>query len=139
MALHWNIGEIADWENVCRINVREEDGEEVWDLNPVTDGLIWSTIGVGMGEITEDNYELFYQRMLALAAIHGPMLRNEDGSMAHTLADIKAHIGLKCNVSFQNRLEFQMGLGRRVWEETGYKLKAAKQALEAPVEQDVGD
>jgi hypothetical protein len=139
MALHWNIGEIADWENVCRINVREEEGEEVWDLNPVTDGLIWSTIAVGMGEITDDNYVLFYRRMVALAKIHGPMLRNEDGSMAHTLADVKAHIGLKCNVSFQNRLEFQMGLGRRVWEETGYVIREAEKQAKHPVEQDAGD
>lgn len=140
MALHWDIGAIPNFKELCHINHRmDENGEEVCDLHPVTDSLIWSTMAVGIGEITEENYELFYRRMVALAKIHGPMLRNADGSMAITLADVKAHIGLKCNVSFQNSLEFQMGLGRRVWEDAGYALTKAKEALEAPVEQDVGD
>ena len=130
MALHWNIGDIANFKELCHINVRTNDeGEEICDINPVTDSLIWSTMAVGMGEITEDKYEEFYRRMVALAKIHGPMLRNEDGSMAITLADVRAHIGLKCNVSFQHDLEFQMGLGRRVNQDAGAALSQAKKDL----------
>jgi hypothetical protein len=130
MALHWNIGDIANFKELCHINVRTNDkGEEICDIHPVTDALIWSCMSVGMGEITEQNYEEFYRRMVALAKIHGPMLRNKDGSMAISLADVRAHIGLRCNVSFQHDLEFQMGLGRRVNDHAGSALVKARDDL----------
>lgn len=135
MALTWDLGEIANWKTTCRLDVRTNDeGEEVWTLNPLTDALIWSTMGVGIGKITEDNYEEFYRRMCALAKIHGPMLRNAEGPRGITLAEVRAHIGLTCNVSFQHDLEFQMGLGRRVNEDASAALRTAKEGEQEPVE-----
>lgn len=132
MALHWDLTAIEAHKTLCWINVREgEDGKEVADINPVTDALIWSTMAVGMGKITDENYEEFYRRTRALASIHGPMLRNSDGGNAIALADVRDHIGLKCNVSYQHDLEFQMGLGRRVSEDAGRALAEARKALAA--------
>ena len=45
MALNWNIENIKDNKSVCWM----EDGK----MNPVTNALIWSTISVGLGSITD--------------------------------------------------------------------------------------
>lgn len=132
MALHWDLTEIEDHENRCFYH--DENGAEGPGnyMEPVTNALIWSTMGIGMGEITADNYEEFYRRLVAMALATGSTMLLSDGkNRPITLAEVKAHIGLKCNVSYENPLAFQMKLGRRVTERADYKLKDAIDAAQA--------
>lgn len=83
MALRWNLDAIKDKETICF------NGDY---LNPLTEGLIWATILVGMGTITEENAEEFYHRLQFVNR-----LDKEPDNI--TLTTIQEHIGLRTNVS----------------------------------------
>jgi len=129
MALHWDVTAIVNQEDLCweyRENGEEGPGNY---LHPVTNALIWSTIGVEMGTITEANYEEFYQRLRCTDRLHGPMLRREGKPRPITLAEVKAHIGLKCNVSKASKTAFRNKLGRIMLEDASRDLYNAKKEL----------
>lgn len=83
MALNWNLGKIKDWEKVC-LNA---DGS----VSARTETIIWATMTVQLGQITEKNWQEFFVRL-----DFGNRLR----SWGYTLTeeDIKDHIGLTTNV-----------------------------------------
>lgn len=100
MSLNWNLKEIKNNEEVCWRT--DEVGDEY--MNRVTDTLIWCTIFVSLGEITEQNAPQFYARVHFLERMQGgPFLHDpgEDGEPEDryiTLADVEKHIGLSTNV-----------------------------------------
>lgn len=61
-------------------------------LNPITEAIVWATLTVGLGAITEDNWMEFYMRYCAVCGI----LRQEP---SFTALDVKRHIGLTTNVT----------------------------------------
>jgi hypothetical protein len=69
-------------------------------MNGVTQTIIWATMAVGIGSITDKTAEEFYARVHVVERLNGPFLLNpEDGSEHYlTPEDIRAHIGLKTNV-----------------------------------------
>lgn len=99
MSLDWNLEDIKDWETVTRT----EDGT----MNPVTHALIMSTMGVGMGSITEANADEFAWRLDLYQHWFGALLVDvEDGEFtAHVVspAEVRQHIGLHTNVSLETR------------------------------------
>ena len=111
MALSYDLGRIADWENVCKITATEDDpmnGVKKGDRiqNPVTTTLIWATMAVGMGSITEQNAQQFYCRLAAYEKLFGPMMyRGTDWPEGQepniTAEDVILHIGLGTNVSLE--------------------------------------
>lgn len=103
MSLNWQVDGIKDYKTVCW----KEDGE----MNPVTNTLIWGTIGVGMGQITDKNVDEFAARFRLLEKIHGAFLYKPaegGGKQDWYLSDedFIAHIGLWCNVSFESRTKW---------------------------------
>jgi hypothetical protein len=87
MSLDFRLTAIEGWETLCR----KEDGS----LNPVTENLIFATMSVGLGEITEKNHVEFYLRLGVADS-----LSQWPGRRTHIkLEDVKAHIGLVTNVS----------------------------------------
>ena len=78
MSLNWNATKVKGWDEVDP-NKRES--------------LIFATMFVDMGEITEKNHEEFYERYVQfhMATGHGDELYL-------TLEDVKAAIGLSTNV-----------------------------------------
>lgn len=101
MALHWDLTKIANHDEVCWFtadrDVPEHDikqGETL--MNPKTNSLIWATMGVGIGEITEKTAPEFYARMQILN-----LLDKYEGQI--TAEDIHKHIGLKCNVTYESK------------------------------------
>lgn len=99
MSLNWNIEKIADYESVCFIET--EEGKR---LAPLTEALIFLTVGVGLGEITKANASEFYTRVTTLDKLGGPMLTGRGGKPhAITLEEIEAHIGLYTNVANKSR------------------------------------
>lgn len=111
MSLDWNISKITNnpkntwvWIKVVKVGFaghryaneddKPEDITEI--LNPVTESLIWATIAVGLGCITDENWKEFYYRLKMYEAHNG------EPFMEHfpvTPEMIKAHIGLRTNVS----------------------------------------
>ena len=107
MALNWNVENIENYKNVCWI----VDGDEK-RMNPVTETLIFATMGVGLGRITDKNVDEFAARFRILERIHGAFLYKPgpdgDGHVDWFLddEDFIAHIGLGCNVSDETRAKW---------------------------------
>ena len=96
MALHWDI---TNCKNMESLKV-EETGE--W---AITHSLIWLTIAVDMGQITDKNIGEFYARTKVWEALTGGMVKNGSEDYFLTFADIHKRIGLTtnvCNVTITN-------------------------------------
>jgi len=106
MSLDYELGEIANYKEVCYTG---EPGER--KMSPVTHALIFRTMGVDIGHITEKNYLEFYTRAKFVAALFGSNLMEADEHGGYkerdfTLEEIRAHIGLGTNVIDKTRAYF---------------------------------
>ncbi len=82
MALNYQLSDIKDWRELLY-----GDG-----VTPVTQRVIFYTMAVGIGQITEANYIEFAARVRVIEGL--------DGVRAQTsVADIKRLIGLRTNVT----------------------------------------
>jgi IS5 family transposase len=70
MSLSWNIEKIKDYETVCR----DAEGH----IKHRTEALIFATMSVGMGRITEDNAAEFYARLHVIEGATGSMCYGPD-------------------------------------------------------------
>ena len=94
MALHWDITKCNE--------MLELQSDTEW---PITNALIWLTMAVDMGKITDTNIGEFYARTKVWEAVTGAMVTKigddkdtlEDYFL--TFADIHKRIGLSTNVS----------------------------------------
>lgn len=103
MALNWDLRDIESHDAVCFVT--DSDGDRV--LSPITHTLIWATIGVGIGRITERNASEFFARYRLTERISGPFLIDGEGnSRTVTPQEVYAHIGLTTNVSDETRQQF---------------------------------
>jgi hypothetical protein len=86
VALTWDISECPDW-----INTKDERG--------VTDALIWYSVPLGYGQITERNADEVYAAIHVYEALTGnTLLVAADGSPRPiTPYDVQGRIGLKTN------------------------------------------
>ena len=102
MALNWNIEKCKDYK---KLSTNKE-----W---PVTDVLIWGTMLVGLGDITEKNYKEFYARFDLIQKLQGAMLNKGKEPYFITAEDVKRRIGLHTNVSAMSRPAFiKLKVGR---------------------------
>ncbi len=94
MSFNWDLQNIDDHKAKCWVKV--EDG---YQLAPVTETLIWASLGTGIGTITEKNWREVYARIVFLEGLYGTFLRNADGEPRPiTPQDIIEHLGLWTNV-----------------------------------------
>lgn len=95
MALHFDL---------TRVNpLTKRDG--------VTDTLIFATMIVGMGEITEKNAAEFWDRLDLIQHLNGPLMDGTDSEgkstpVAVTFEDVQNHIGLRTNVALETWAKF---------------------------------
>lgn len=94
MALNWNIAK-------CSKELKSTDRE--W---AITDRLIWATMFVGIGEITEKNYVEFYSRYHLIELLFGSFLTFKNKDYLTTLADVKLRIGLRTNAGPWSHTKF---------------------------------
>lgn len=85
MALHWDI---TACENSAALTADD-------DSAAFTDFVIWTTMGVGIGKITEANWSEFYARMVVAG-----YAKNLDPEWVHR------YVGLSTNVSNETRLQW---------------------------------
>jgi hypothetical protein len=100
MALNWDITK-------CKEMV-ELQSETEW---PITNAIIWYTIGVDLGEITEKNIGEFYARIKLWEAVQGATIKNYIGNSKTddtylSFEDVHKRIGLVSNVSDISRTKF---------------------------------
>jgi len=68
MALTWELTKIKDWKEVCW-EPKDENGQTI--LRSETNALIWSTMGVGMGDLSKENAPEFVARLRVLEKVYG--------------------------------------------------------------------
>lgn len=90
MSLNFNLSQIQDYKVTC-FNVAGE-------MVPATESLIFSTLVVGIPEITKGNHETFLRRLNLWETARGYDLT--------PAAVVKAHIGLKTNASPRSKARF---------------------------------
>src|SRR4249920_3503493 len=81
MALNWNVSKVQD--RLEKYPPREDD------MNAVTLALIYLTMSVGLGEITEANWKEFYARVEVYEKVFGPMTGNQEGPTPITAQQVK--------------------------------------------------
>jgi|2_EtaG_2_1085320.scaffolds.fasta_scaffold18019_3 hypothetical protein len=101
MALNWWLENIKDWERKCYRKVKTDkfginrEREDLNELKPLTNLLIWSSLTIGMNRITEKNASEFHRRLIALEILTTGVKK---GSMP-TLKEVQDHIGLSTNAT----------------------------------------
>lgn len=110
MALHWNVSKVDAADNEFGLINKDEDGRG--ELHPVTHSMIWATMTVGIGAITEKTVEEFAARLDLWQRVNGALMRAQDEATGEwsdrpiTRDEVRAHIGLECNVGWETRTKW---------------------------------
>ena len=112
MALNWDLGDIENFKSVCR-----NDDES---LREETELLIFYTMNLGMGLITESNVDKFILRFRMYEVLYGmAKWRNVDGQRVNIISDtlIRKHIGLHTNASSISDAQFNKNMLKQLVRE----------------------
>lgn len=116
-----------------RITDHPTKGSEHW--HPVTETLIWVCMAVGLPGIHTKYVDKFIARCQALQAISGGDILAQSGRIHVTEEDIRAHEGLRTNVTFESDAKFYAKLFRIAQEEGARKARQqGKSAFDAVAE-----
>lgn len=96
MSLDFKLGGIKNYEEVCWTDA-ETGGKQLTDL---THTLIWNTMTVGLGEVTEKNLDEWMYRLCIMDRVY-------PREMKITRQDLVNHIGLRTNASTFTRAAFK--------------------------------
>lgn len=108
MALHWDITRCANSDEL----LADDDAAAFTDL------MIWSTLGVGIGSITEDNWPEFYARLHVAGYATNV-----------TPQQVHRYVGLGTNVSNETRLQWMKRIvGQRLDEEVRHARREVSKA-----------
>ena len=125
MSLNWNVEDVHDFEVL-----HEDENGSGW---AITKAIVFRTMLINMGEITEKNCEEFYTRIALCDECLGPSLgmTDEDGEMKDyfiSLADVKRRIGLNTNVSEDSKAKFNGWLMRTMRSDIERSIREQKKA-----------
>lgn len=89
---------------IADVSVLHADADQL----AITGGLEWELMGIGIPEITAQNWPEIFRRISFQSRVYGDStLRNDDGSSYFfTADDIKRRIGLKTNASKKSEAEW---------------------------------
>lgn len=97
MSLDWNMTAVKDFENL-----HKSDDDRV-----VTDMLVWGSLSLDLGEITEKNIDEWLFRMKAFERVAGQGQGIKDGrSFNPGREDMERRIGMRTNVCTKTRKQF---------------------------------
>ncbi len=95
MSLSFQLDAIKNHKEVCY--------DDTGSLRPVTELLIFTTMHVGIGKITESNADEFYARMIVAHTLFDIGIVTEDETELLKPKDVQDHIGLMTNVGIETR------------------------------------
>lgn len=93
MSLNWNM------ENVDKLEDLHSDDNE-W---AISESIIWATMMVDLGEITEDNIDEWAYRLALLQAVWGANMSASGNPFYLTKEHIERRVGLSVNVGNMTR------------------------------------
>lgn len=121
MALTWNAENCPEKDLIL--------GDDEWTL---TQGIIFSTMWLGMGEITEKNWKEFYHRTQygkAMGMSSG-VLDGDGEPYEYTPQDIHRRIGLHTNVAYEAPTKFRKRLLESLTESADRKIRKFEKEME---------
>jgi len=127
------LGNIENYEEVC-FDEYDYDKKE-GTISTLTDSMVWMTMLVDMGQITEKNWEEFFLRTQIWERLNGSMMvKFVEGEQVHiyiTPQDVKNYIGLSTNVAYLSDAKFR----KKIWDFT--LMANAKEELNRKVKETV--
>lgn len=115
-----------------RRRVNDDGTKEISELNVVTQTLVFMTIAVGIGRITEETAGEFFARAALIERLDGPFMHQDGKPRLITEDDVIDHIGLRTNVSMETRTKWTNRVVKRTMDEASVRTKrriAAKKVL----------
>tara|TARA_R100000005_G_C4991157_1_gene198538 strand:- start:634 stop:1083 length:450 start_codon:yes stop_codon:yes gene_type:complete len=100
MSLNWSVKDCKDADRLCNKGGSDKPVDILqWKK---TEALIWATLGLGLSEITEENYKEFWLRVNMTETYEGPWMGamledNKRMDIYFSLQDIKDRIGMYTN------------------------------------------
>ncbi len=125
MALHWDMEKVKD-----RKELFDEVGSGIFDA------IIWSTMAVGLGGITEKNVDKYFERLMILDKVDGPYLRDKEGPKSWDYATVKRFIGLSTNVANDSDAVFKKKIWDALVRDTKARVKNRKADAEKAAEKE---
>jgi hypothetical protein len=105
MSLDWSIDKCQgykDGQHVIEVDL--DEGRTETRQNPRLNDLIWATIMIGIGEVTEKNVDEVFARLAFTEALYGPRLHRWDPEQEQAIPEpwtremLTPWIGLRTNV-----------------------------------------
>jgi hypothetical protein len=96
MSLNWNMEKVTDVQTL-----HEDDNE--W---AITESIIWATMTVDLGEITEKNLDEWAYRLAMLQAVWGANMRCGGEPFYLTREHVERRVGLHANVGNMTRAQW---------------------------------
>lgn len=129
MSLNFDVSAIKNHEVVTT----HPDDPHRW--HPTTDALVMMAMVIEMGKITEANWRTYWARVHAYESLFGSYKRKYADDSHTTIVDepitpddVKAHIGLRMNVSEATDAQFSKKLLKWTYEIGDDAIKAAERA-----------
>ena len=118
MSLDWSIKEVKQYNRLYRKLEKGEEGfsetEVMKRLRQHPDRIIWYTMIIGMRDITDKNWEQFYERVRIWERVVGSnyyrTVRGKHKEVFITKDEVKRMIGLSTNASLYTPKQFQKHL-----------------------------
>lgn len=96
MSLKWDVEDVKDNEDLFT------EGPHGRELKSIPNTLVWMTMAIDIGEVTENNFEEVWARLLIVFEQDIYSIRDDDGNQrAFTKDEVKRHIGLWTNVPYR--------------------------------------
>jgi hypothetical protein len=130
MALTFDVSRMKNFEVLTTLVVTEGDStRQRWHY--ITEGLIFLTMGIGMNEITEENWKEFYNRVNMWERCNGPQLwrGHETNSPKNFITPLEVfmHIGLHTNASRKTEAQFTKDCFACIKDETARKTHGVEE------------
>jgi hypothetical protein len=118
MSLNWNLGDVKNYKRLYRKLKEGERGYSQEEVNHTLkqkyEQIIWHTMIIGMREITDDNWEQFYNRINIWEKTVGTNLYKGRTKKLIPLyvqkEDVQRMIGLRTNASTMTANQFKKHL-----------------------------
>ena len=115
--------------NLTKLPERLWKNEKEW---PITSALIWLTLLIGIGEITEKNWIEVAARIAFYERIHGSYLVSNGQPRPFQAEWVQLRIGLRTNVSFMTKTKFIKHHGEGLLREETQRVGKEAQAWAVP-------
>lgn len=106
--LDYSLGLIKDNKKVCWRKVKNEQGVEEEQLNPVTAMLVMASQLIGIDTLTEKTLKEFLTRLKMMEAIGNVLIVDPEGQVRnHNEHELRLHIGLSTTAHRLDKKKFR--------------------------------